>query len=42
MLLNADVTSLIELPVGGGVALRPVLSDSNLDLHNVPGCICEN
>lgn len=40
--LNVDVTSLIKLPVGGGVAFRAVLSDGNLDLHNGPGCICEN
>lgn len=40
--LNVDVTSLIELPVGGGVAFRAVLSDGNLDLHNGTGCICEN
>lgn len=39
--LNVDVTPLIKLPVGGVVALRALLSDGNLDLHNGPGCICE-
>lgn len=42
MQLNVDVTSLIELPVGRGVALRAVLSDGNLDLHKGLGYICEN
>lgn len=42
MQLNVDVTSLIMLPVGKGVASRAVLSNVNLDLHNGPGCICEN
>lgn len=41
MQLNVAVTSSIELPVGGGVALRALLSDGNLDLHNGSGCIGE-
>ncbi len=42
MLLNVDVTSMIELPIDEGVALRAVLSYGNLDLHNGPGRICKN